>query len=550
MSHSRSRKPVRMLVLGMTALLALSACSAIDEGGTGKATAATERSVGGEIVIGAEVEPSGFNYATSKDSILGVRDVIENLHYFAAKSRPDGTLYYEGLASEPTIVSDKPQVVEWKINPDSTWSDGTPVTTQDIKYYFDNVTDLKNDVASRVGYDLISKLDLVDAKTFRATFRSPYGDFRGLWQAVPQAAHLKSAPGGWETGLNDNPGPSAGPYKFERWNKGESITLVPNPMWKLQPKPTVDRLIFRFLADSSTVPDALRNQEIHVVEAQAQVDLLQDLKSVAGLKLEVSTGPLFEHLVINHKDPVVGDPAVRKAIAHALDRDAIVKALVAPFQQDAKRLDNMVLTDARAPGSKPHGEQYHSADPEAAKRILQDAGWIPGPDGVRAKDGKQLTIQFSTVSGNQRQEQNLELIKDQLSKIGMNITIDTCPAACLFSERLPAGKFQITLKGFSGSPFPVADARARFGTGGGDNYSKYSNARFDKLAKQAAETLQVSEQVRLANEMDEVLWEDLPMLPLFQRPELVAYRTSVIGIVPNGNRDGVLWNAAGWGVAK
>ncbi|WP_166665555.1 ABC transporter family substrate-binding protein [Kribbella caucasensis] len=533
----------------MATLLALSACSAIDETSAGNTTTA-ERAAGGEIVFGAEDEPSGFNYATSKDSILGVRDVVENLFFFAAKSRPDGTLYYEGLAAEPAIVSDQPQIVEWKINPDSTWSDGTPVTTQDIKYYFDNVTNPKNDVASRVGYDLISKLDLVDAKTFRATFRSRYGDFRGLWQAVPQAAHLKSTPGGWENGLNNDPGPSAGPYKFERWTKGESITLVPNPQWKLQPKPTVDRIVFRFLPESSTIPDALRNQEINIVEAQAQLDLMQDLQHVDGLKLEISTGPRFEHLVLNHKDPVVGDPAVRKAIAHALDRDAIVKALVAPFQPEAKRLDNMVLTNAQAPGSEPHGEQYHSADPEAAKRILQYAGWIPGPNGVRAKSGKQLTIQFSAVAGNQRQEQTLELIKNQLSKVGINLTIDTCPAACLFSDRLPAGKFQITLKGFSGSPFPVADARARFGTGGGDNYSKYSNARFDELAKQAAETLQAQEQIRLANEMDKVLWEDLPMLPLFQRPDLVAYRASLVGIEPNGTRDGVLWNAAGWGLSK
>lgn len=549
MSDSRIRKPARLLVSGLIVLLTLSACSAIDEGTAGS-SAVAERSAGGDIVFGAEEEPSGFNYATSKDSTLAVRDVIENLFYFAAKSRPDGTLFYEGLAAEPTVVSQQPQVVEWKISPKSTWSDGTPVTTQDIQYFFTNITDPKNDVASRVGYDQISKLDLVDAKTFRATFRSPYGDFRGLWQAIPQAAHLKSVPGGWENGLNNDPGPSAGPYAFERWRKGESITLVPNPQWKLDPKPTVDHLVFRFLPDMSTIPDALRNQEITVVEAQAQLDLIKDLKSVEGLKLEVSTGPRFEHLVLNLKDPVVGDPAVRKAIAHAVDRDAIVKALVVPFQPDAKRLDNLVLTNASAPGSEPHGDQYRQADPEAAKRILQEAGWIPGPNGVRAKNGRPLTIQFSAAAGNQRQEQTLELIKDQLSKVGIAITIDTCPSACMFSDRLPSGKFQVTLKGFSGSPFPVADARARFGTGGGDNYSKYSNAHFDQLAKQAAEALDASEQTKLANEMDKVLWEDLPMLPLFQRPDLVAYRSSVVGVTPNGTRDGVLWNAAGWGLAK
>lgn len=550
MSDPRPRKPARLLVAGVTLLLALSGCSAIDAASTGDGAAAAQRVAGGEIVFGAEEEPSGFNYATSKDSILAVRDVIENLFFFAAKSRPDSTLYYEGLVSEPTVVSQQPQVIEWKISPDSTWSDGTPVTTEDIKYFYDNITDAKNDVASRVGYDRISKLDLVDAKTFRATFSSPYGDFRGLWQGVPQAAHLKSVPGGWENGLNNDPGPSAGPYMFESWRKGESITLVPNPHWKRDPKPTVDRLVFRFLPDSSTVPDALRNQEITVVEAQAQLDLLADLQNVPGLKLEVVTGPRFEHLVLNLKDPVVGDLAVRKAIASTVDRDAIIKAMVAPFHPDAKRLDNMVLTNAQAPGYEAHGDQYQHADPEAARRTLQEAGWLPGPNGVRSKNGKQLTVQFATVAGNQRQEQTLELMKDQLSKVGINVTIDTCPAACLFSDRLPKGKFQVVLKGFSGSPFPIADAKARFATGGGDNYPKYSDARFDQLAKQAAEALQVPEQTRLANEMDKVLWENLPLIPLYQRPDLVAHRASLVGIEPNGNRDGLLWNAAGWGLSK
>ena len=122
------------------------------------------------MVVGAAVEPTGFNYASSKDSIIGVRDVVESVHYFAAKSAADGSLSYVGLDSEPTVVSEDPQTVEWTIAETATWSDGTPVTTDDIRAFHEAVVNPDHDVASRVGYEDIKALEIVDEKTFRAVF--------------------------------------------------------------------------------------------------------------------------------------------------------------------------------------------------------------------------------------------------------------------------------------------------------------------------------------------------------------------------------------------
>lgn len=549
MHGTRLSTSLRLAAAGL-ALVSLASCSRADQAADPAGPSKLQRTDGGQIVFGAEEEPSGFNYATSKDSIIAVRDAIENIFFFAVKSRPDGTLTYPGLTGEPKIVSENPQVVEWQISPKATWSDGTSVTTADISYHFDNVTDPKQEVASRVGYENISELKVVDDKTFRATFAKPYGDFRGLWQAIPQAAHLKAQPGGWQDGLNQNPGPSAGPYMFESWEKGTSITLVPNPKWQGDPAPTVDRLVMRFLPESSTLPDALRNQEVDVIFAQAQTDLLQDLEQVPGLKTKVVQGPTFEHLVLNLKDPIIADPAVRQAIAYGVDRDAIVEGLVKPFFAEAEPLDNMVLPGLATPGYEGHGNAYQKRDVQAAAAALDQAGWRAGADGIRAKNGKPLAIEFSTTAGNERREQALELIKSQLRDVGIDVKIDTCPPACLFSERLPAGDFQVTLKSWSGSPFPIADATARFTTGGGDNYSAYSSTKVDKLAAQARAALDPAEQATFANAMDEALWQDLPMIPLFQRPDLAAYRSSLVGMEPNGTRDGMFWNAAAWGLSQ
>lgn len=523
--------------------------TATSEGGVEPSTVVrdAERIEGGQITYAAEQEPAGFNYNTSKDSLAVARDIITNIHYFAVKSGPDGSLHYPGLADEPQLVSEDPQVVEWTIHADATWSDGTPVTTEDIEFYLENMVDPDNDVASRVGYEQISDLEVVDDKTFRATFAEPYGDFRGMWQAVPQAAFVREQEGGWNDGLNDEPGPSAGPYVFESWNRGVDLILVPNPEWQREVEPTLERIVFRFLPESAALPTALRNNEVDLIQAQAQIDLLEQFEQQPSAATEILFRPAFEHLVLNLEHPVVGDDAVRQAIAHAMDREQIVDALVRPFSPEAERLDNLVFTDVRSPYYEPHGEEYATADLEAATQVLEDSGWLEGSDGIRERDGERLTIELSTTAGNERREQNAELLQAQLRQVGIEVQIDAAPQADLFSERLPQGQFQVTLKSFTASPFPIADATARFASGGGDNYGSYSNPEFDELASRAAQTLDQDDQAELGNQMAALLWEDLPMIPIYQLPQLIALDGDIVGVEPNGTREGLFWNAEAWG---
>ncbi|MBW3651498.1 MAG: hypothetical protein KY458_13110, partial [Actinobacteria bacterium] len=98
-----------------------------------------ERAPGGTLVYGADQEPTGFNGNTSKDNGTSVKNVIENLFYYAVKATPDFGLDYIGLDEEPKVISESPQVIEWNIHKDAVWSDGTPVTTADIKYFWETM---------------------------------------------------------------------------------------------------------------------------------------------------------------------------------------------------------------------------------------------------------------------------------------------------------------------------------------------------------------------------------------------------------------------------
>jgi peptide/nickel transport system substrate-binding protein len=552
--------------------LVLGACGGGDDGdgdvaGSGDETRTTEqdieeRAAGGTLVYAADQEPTGFNGNTSKDNGTSVKNVIENLFFYAAKATPDFKLTYPGLEGEPKVVTEDPQVVEWKIKEEAVWDDGTPVTSDDIQNYYDqiekkdpskvtedNPKGYVNDVASHVGYDQITKFEKVDAKTFRVTFDPVFSDYRGLWTDVPQAKFMLAQPGGWDTGLDNNPGPSAGPYKFKEWKKGESLTLEKNPKWWGETKATLDTIVFRFLPESTTQPDALRNNEVDFIYPQPQLDLVDQVEQLTEVKSEIGFGPTFEHLTFNTKNEFLGDVNVRKAIAYAVDRDAIVNALMKPFSEKASRLDNRVLV-ANQEGYEANGKEFQKVDTAKAEDALEDSGFAKGPDGIYAKGGKKLSLRLSTTAGNQLREQQGELIKAQLAKVGIDIRIDNSPSTVLFSDRLPKGDFDIANFAWVGSVFPVTSAVGLYQTGADSNYGAYSSAEFDALAKEAVSELDEDKALDFADRMDKAMWKDLPNLPLYQKPTFIGVRSKFVNVKDNTTNEGPFWNAETWGLAK
>lgn len=553
--------------------LVAAACGSDSNGGgstsapTGDGTTAVpdlaERAPGGTLVYAADQEPTGFNSNTSKDNGTSVKNVAESVLYYAVKANPQFTLDFVGLEQEPEVVSESPQTIEWQIKKEAVWSDGTPVSTEDIKYYFESIEakdpskvdpaenpkGYSHDVADHGGYDQITKLDVVDDKTFRVTFDPVYADFRRLWTDVMQAKFLKAQPGGWDTGMDSNPGPSAGPYLFKEYKKGESLILEKNPKWWGDDKVTLNTIVFRFLPESTTQPDALRNNEVDMIYPQPQLDLVDQVKQLTDVRSEVGFGPSFEHLTFNFKNVFLKDLAVRKAIAYGVDRVAIVDALMKPFSDKAARLDNRVLV-ATQKGYKANGKDYQEADPAKAEKALTGAGFVKGPDGIYAKGGKKLSLRLSTTAGNQLREQQGELIKAQLAKIGIEIVIDNSPSKVLFNERLPGGDFDIANFAFIGTPFPLSGSKQIYETGADSNYGSYTNPEFDKLAKKAASELDADRALSLADQEDKLMWEDLPNLPLYQKPTFLGVRSKFVNIRDNSTSEGPFYNSQQWGLSK
>ena len=554
MSVRETRTGAKIVALIASASLMLTACGGGDdtaEDGGSSNGGSGERAQGGTITYGADQEPTGFNGNTSKDNGTSVKNVITNLHYFAAKANPDLTLDFIGLEGEPTLVSEDPQVVEWKIKQEAVWSDDTPVTSADIEYFYENVINPANDVASRIGYDQITNFESVDDKTFRATFDPKYAEYEGLWgDGIPQAAFMQAQAGGWNTGLDTNPGPSAGPFLFTETSylPGESLTLERNDAWWGEDKPTLDSIVFRFLPESTTQADALRNQEVDMIYPQPQLDLVEQVQQLEpDVTSDIKFAAQFEQLTFNLANPVLAELPVRRAIAYAVDRNAIVDRLMKPFSAEASRLDNRVFM-TNQDDYEAHGEEYAEQDLAAAKAAMEGAGWALGADGVYAKGGQRAAFRLTTTTGNALREQQLELIRAQLAEVGMEATIDNCPSTCVFGERLPQGNFDVANFAWIGGTTPINGITQLYTSGSDSNYGKYNNPEWDALGREALSEFDEEIRIGLGNQLDSVLWDDMVVLPLYQKPNFLAVTSNAVGIEAHTTLEGPFYNSQLWGV--
>lgn len=564
----RGRRPRGLFCLLVSVSLLAAACGGGDGGDDDIGAAETEEvREGGTIAYAAEQEPTGFNNLTSKDNLAELRHIMRHLWPYAYLAKPDFSVVPTPLLDgEAEVVSEDPFTVEWKINKDAVWDDGTPVTNDDFEWTWLNcngkidpgeptakdeetgeqITGL--DCASTSGYDQVTKFQKLEDKTFRMEFEAPYVEYEGLFGDPMPPAHIgKARPGGWNTGFDPDPGASAGPYKLKEYVKGDHFTLVRNEKY-WGPKPKLDTLIFREIPDPATHPDALRNNEVQVIYPQPQVDLVEQVRSIPGVESEANFGPTWEHLDFNFKNELLAIKEVRQAIAWGIDRNRYVNTLMKPFSEEAERLDNRIFM-SNQPEYEAHGQDYATRSPQKATAALEKAGFKRGPDGIYAKDGKRLSFRIRVKSPNPLREQLEQLMQNDLKGVGIELKIDNFGDPQTIGGVGSSGDFDLFIFAWVGTPFEVSGAQQVFSSDSDSNFGKYANPEVDAAIKKISAILDEEERSAELNKVDEMLWEDLPNIPLFQKPVgLLAYSNRYANITDNTTTEGLFWNSSQWGL--
>jgi peptide/nickel transport system substrate-binding protein len=548
MSHKR-RRPLRLAVLPIAFALVIAACGG-DGGGGGESGTSNAIREGGTLSYAADQEPTGFNNNTSKDNGTSVLNVVINMFPPVFRLHPDFSVQLnKELMDSAEQTSTDPQTIVYKIRQEAVWSDGTPVSADDFEYLWKNLNgSIKdNDVAATTGYDQIESVEGSDnGKTVTVVFSEPFTDWKSLFYGLLPAHYMAKVAGGWNTGLDKAPEkiPTNGPYVVSGWEQGQSLTLARNDKY-FGPKAHLDSIVFRFLPESTTQPAALQNNEVDLIYPQPQLDLVAQVKALPDVTSELNIGLSFEHLDFNFKNEHLADANVRKAIATGLNIGELVDRTVRQFTDEAQPLGNRIWLPGQ-PYYQDHFGQYGKADVAGAAKLLEDAGYTKGADGIYAKDGKPLSLRISTTAGNQLRETQEQLIQAQLKQVGIDIKIVNADNRKFFGEWLPQGNFDIANFGWVGNPFAISSSQDIYRTGGGSNYGQYESDKVDQLFRQAVREVDEAKSAELGNQIDQQLTADMATIPLYAKPTYLAVRSSFANVGDNATQEGPFWNSALW----
>ena len=496
---------------------------------------------GGQIVWPIGEMPPNFNYYQLDGTLLDNSNIMggTTVDFYNTDAAGNAIWNKDYLAEEPTVKTDPQQVITFKINPKVKWSDGAAFTWEDVKaqWQASSGTNKEYKISSDNGWKDIEKVEKgADDHTAVVTFKNKYADYQALFTNIyPKATNAD--PKLFNTGWIEKMPATAGPFKFQSLDKtAQTVTMVPNPDW-WGDKPKLDKIIFKVVEDNATA-DALANGEIDFTDIGANVNLYKRTKELAAqgkVDIRRAGGPNFRHITINGSQPQLSDKNVRQALALAINRDTIAKALLAPLDQEPKALNNHIFMTNHA-AYKDNAGDLGKYNVEKAKTMLDTAGWkLNGA--VRQKDGKPLTINFVIPAAVQASKQESELIQAMLKEVGVTVNINTVPSGDFFEKYITPGQFDFTVFSWIGTAFPISSAesiykkpvKAADGTlDVQQNYSRIGTDEIDALFTKANAELDKTKNQELGNEIDAKIWDEVYSLPMYQRPDLAAVKKGIV----------------------
>jgi len=528
-----------------------------------------EGAPGGTLTVAGEQEHTSFNWVNSEHNAAWTSYFMQLVWPSATIFSPEGEPVENSEFVSYELTSEDPQVVTYTVNEDAVWSDGEPISLEDFQFTWrsqngkEKSTEVDPDTgeplplfnaADTTGYQDITSVEAGDDdNTIVVTYENKFADWKALFSPILPLHAFKAAGGGDEvvgfaTGFNidtvDLANVVSGAwYSVTDQQIGTSLTLDRNDSYWGKPG-NLDEIVIRWITDATQEPAALANNEADVAFPQAQIDLVQQTEGIPGIETFVGFGTFWEHIDFNFANPHLAKVEVRTAIAHAIDRSEVVERLPAQFDPSAEVLNNRMFFPASS-AYEPHGEdEYGAQDIDGAKALLESAGYTLGADGIYAHptDGK-LSLRFTWRDPNPRREQTFQLVQSQLKEAGIEVNDARAPDFTF----LDTGDFDIALFGWTGGT-TLAGQVAIYSTDGGNNNGKYSNSEVDQLLDQSDEELDEDTRTDLLNQVDTILWKDMPTIPMFQVPEFLAWRDTVSNVSYNGYQ-GFTWNAEKWSVA-
>lgn len=474
---------------------------------------------GGDLRLAVAGFPTTFN-PLQADSFPEVWSISQAIDPQAFLIGSDGApVLNSNYFSSIELIGMNPQAVTYTINPKAVWTDGTPITWQDIASH---VHALSGDdkaflVNTTSGYDEATVTRGVDDRQAVITFKKPYSGWRGMFSGgevlLPRA--VTATPEAFNKGAPD--APSAGPFMVDRVDeKAQQVVLIRNPRWWGTP-PRLNSITNVALNPDDQL-QAFQEGRIDAVRLTSDDDL-EAAKQIGGVSIRRAREMRWTVLGFNGKPgSLLADRKLREAISQGIDREAILNVLQRGLVDYPLPMNNHFYVDGQQGYRDNIAECTCSTgvyDPDNARRALDALGWKLNGD-RREKDGTPLVI--DDVVLNTRDDSDLGvLLKDNLEEIGVEVNTRV-PDGPYFIE----GNFDITQFDWFVDGFPLKGLKDTYGTNGMWNGGKIGSVDVDAKIDEVLTEPDENRVRDLANALDLELWEEVHSIPLGQSPGFVA----------------------------
>jgi peptide/nickel transport system substrate-binding protein len=435
------------------------------------------------------------------------------------------------------------RTIRYRLRPGVAWSDGRPVTADDVLFTLREILDPRNPVRSHEGYDLIDRAYAVGSRTVVFHLRRSwapavltYFGYGASPQFVLPAHVLRSQEPLARAAFNANPSVGDGPYRFVFWRRGEGLLYAANARY-WRGAPAVASLAIRTIPDPSTNLLLLQSGELDWnLVAPAQLAALAGDRRIAFVTVPTA---VVAGLVMNVEHAPLDDTKVRRAIAMSIDRPQISRKIT---------LGIYPVTDMIQPQFSwafDRTVREPAYDPARADRTFDAAGWRRGPDGLRRRGGTLLRLVYVAFPESTTGVRVATTVQAALRDRGVDVAVKSVSNAQLFLPQtgvLATGNFDLAYVPWSMGADPDDSSVLRCGAP--SNYMRWCDARVDRLEARALSEPERLRRKRLYREIGGIVAQQVPILYLFNADYVYAYRRGLKGFAPNAFLP--TWNADRW----
>ena len=443
---------------------------------------------GGSVVYGMTQDLASLDPHVDTDA--GTRDVVFNLYEGLVKPTSDGG-FIPAVASD-YIISDDAKTYTFTLRDGITFHDGTPVTIEDVKYSIDRYAEIQGE--SSAFSSLVDSVEVQDDKTLVVNLKESYSEFLPMMTIaiIPQS---NEDPAGNPIGT--------GPFKYVSYTPGQNLELEKYDGYWQEGVPSLDSVEFKFIADVDTAFVELQAGTIDILKylTSAQAETLGDDYNIVQGSMN-----LVHAMYLNSAYEPLSKTEVRQALCYAVDRDAINNFIFG----GKSHIIGAHMIPAMSKYYEPEAETVYSYDPEKAKELLADAGYADGFD-----------LEITVPSSYSQHVDSAQIIADELSQVGINVTLNQVEWSTWLQDVYKGGNFQATVIGFDGTLAP-SDWLKKYVTDDAKNFMHYSNTEYDDVFNTAYTTVDDDVKVENYKKAQMILAEDAAAVYIEDPANLVA----------------------------